>query len=49
MEKSFEELKEAKKNVLWLLNNPDGLVDMHGLAYWAKVVERLREVIKESL
>lgn len=42
----YEELQEAKKNVQWLLDNPSGLVDMHGIAYWAGVVERLREEVK---
>lgn len=45
----MEKLKEAKENVIWLLNNPDGDVDMHGLSHWAQVVERLREEIKKSL
>lgn len=45
----FQELEKAKKNVRWLLDNPDGLSDMHGLAYWAGVVERLRIEIKKSL
>lgn len=42
----YEKLEEAKENVKWLLANPDGLVDMHGLPYWAAVVERLRLEIK---
>jgi hypothetical protein len=45
----MEELNEAKKNVKWLLDNPDGLVDMHGLTYWAGVVERLRQELKAAL
>lgn len=45
----FEELETAKKNVRWLLDHPDGLADMHGLTYWAEVVERLRKEIKQSL
>lgn len=42
----YEELIKAKESVSWLLENPDGLVDMHGLAYWASVVERLRGEVK---
>lgn len=45
----LEELEEAKKNVAWLLENPEGLVDMHSIAYWAGRVETLRELIKNSL
>lgn len=45
----IEQLQEAKRNVLWLLDNADGLVDMHGLVYWAGVVERLRTEVKRSL
>ncbi len=45
----INELEIAKKNVIWLINNPDGSVDFHGLAYWAEVVENLREKIKSSL
>ena len=44
--KKYEELMKAKENVKWLLDNPDGLVDMHGLEYWAGVVERLRQEVK---
>lgn len=45
----FENLEKAKNNVRWLLDNADGLVDMHGLEYWAGVVERLRTEIKNRL
>ncbi len=45
----IEELKGAKNNVALLLDNMDLLIDMHGLVYWAGVVERLREEIKKSL
>lgn len=44
-----EKLLKAKENVIWLLKNSDGSVDMHGLVYWAGVVENLREKIKEVL
>lgn len=42
----YEELLKAKENVKWLLDNPTGLVEMKGLVYWAKVVERLREEVE---
>jgi Fe-S cluster assembly ATPase SufC len=45
MEK-YKQLLEAKENVKYLLDNPDSLIDMHGLAYWAKVVETLRQEVK---
>lgn len=45
----FEELQKAKKAVQWLLDNEGGLVDMHGLSYWAGEVERLRKEIKKLL
>ncbi len=45
----IEQLEVAKKNVIWLLNHPDGLVDMHGLASWAQVVESLRNQIKSAI
>lgn len=44
-----EQLQEAKRNVHWLVDHPRGLVDMHGLKYWAGVVERLREELQEEL
>ena len=44
-----EKLFEAKQNVRWLLDHAEGLVDMHGLKYWAGEVERLRAVVKETL
>ena len=49
MEQKIKELEEAKKNVSWLLENGDGLVDMHGIEYWAGRVEKLREEIKTKL
>lgn len=45
----LEQLKVAKENVIWLIDHNDGLIDMHGLAYWASVVEKLREEIKRTL
>lgn len=49
LQQKIKELEEAKKNVLFCLNNENGLADMHGLAYWAEVVERLRQEIKKQL
>lgn len=49
LQKKIAELDKAKKNVLWLLDNPNGSADMHGLSYWAKVVEDLVKEIKENL
>lgn len=49
LEQKIKELEEAKKAVLFCLNNAGGLADMHGLSYWAEVVERLREEIKKQL
>lgn len=44
-----EEIATAKRNVVWLLDHPNGLVDMHGLAYWAGRVESLRKQVGEVL
>ena len=49
MQELFEKLEKAKSNVRWLLDNADGLVDMHGIEYWAGTVERLRKDIKSKL
>ena len=46
---TLERLLQAKENVRWLLDHESGLVDMHGLAYWAGVVERLRKELKEIM
>lgn len=45
----IKELEVAKKNVKWLLEHPNGLIDMHGIQYWAGVVERLRTLINNSI
>ena len=42
-----DELATAKHNVKWLLDHPTGLVDMKGIAYWAKRVEQLREELRQ--
>lgn len=49
MKEKFEKLAYAKKAVAWLLENADGSVDFHGIAYWAGEVERLRNEIKQAL
>lgn len=49
MKEKIEQLEYAKRNVLWLLDNASGSVDMKGIVYWAKRVEDLREEIKNQL
>lgn len=49
MEEKIKELGYAKKAVMRCLEYDGVLVDMHGLEYWAGVVERLRKEIKEML
>lgn len=49
MEEKIKELDYAKRAVLSCLEKASVLVDMHGLEYWAGVVERLRNEIKEML
>ena len=49
MTKLIEKLQYAKKSVLWLVDHETGLVDMHGLAYWASEVERLRAEVKKLI
>ena len=43
-----DRIATAKHNVQWLLDHPMGLVDMHGIAYWAKVLEQLRTELREN-
>ena len=43
------ELEKAKDAVRFCLEHESGLVDMHGLEYWAGVVERRRKEIKEMI
>ena len=43
------ELEKAKDAVRFCLEHESGLVDMHGLSYWADVVERRRIEIKEMI
>lgn len=49
MKDKFEELEYAKKAVISCLEHDGTWVNMHGLEYWAGVVERLRKEIKEML
>ena len=43
------ELEQAKDAVRFCLEHESSLVDMHGLSYWAGVVERRRKEIKEMI
>ena len=43
------ELEKAKDAVRFCLEHEYGLVDMHGLSYWAGVVEHRRKEIKEMI
>lgn len=43
------ELEKAKDAVRFCLEHESGLVDMHGLSYWAGVVEHRRKEIKEMI
>ena len=43
------ELEKAKDSVRFCLEHDSGLVDMHGLEYWAGVVERRRIEIKKII
>jgi hypothetical protein len=46
----IDELEKAKENVIHLVNAGNGtLIDMHGLKYWAGVVERLRQEVSDML
>ena len=47
--KKVGELLEAKENVLFCLNTPNGSTNMHGLEYWAMVVEKLRKELRDVL
>lgn len=45
----INQLEYAKKAVMSCLEHDGVLVDMHGLEYWAGVVEKLRKEIKEII
>ena len=47
--KKVSDLLDAKDSVKFCLQNPTGLSGMHGLAYWAQVVEDLRKELKYVL
>jgi hypothetical protein len=49
MSDKLQDLEVAKRNVRWLLDHANGLVDMHGLTYWAGRVEALRTEIQRGL
>jgi hypothetical protein len=49
IEEKIKRLEYAKKAVISCLEKYGVLVDMHGLEYWAGVVEKLRAEIKEAL
>ena len=49
MEDKIKDLAYAKEAVLSIIRDCNCLVDMHGLVYWAKRVEDLRNQIKELL
>ena len=44
-----KKLEYAKDAVRHTLEHENGLVDFHGLSYWAGEVERLRKEIKKQL
>lgn len=44
-----KELAYARDAVAFCLEHSDGLVDMHGLPYWANRVETLRHKIKNLI
>lgn len=49
LEDKIKHLEKAKQTTQACLNDSNVLVDMHGLAYWAGEVERLRKEIRERL
>ena len=48
-EEMVAELTKAKDAVRWLLDHPNGWVNMHGLVYWAERVVALREELLGGL
>lgn len=46
---TIKQLEYAKKATKTCLEDSNCNVDFHGLSYWAKEVERLRNKIKENL
>jgi hypothetical protein len=49
MKQLIKKLQYAKDAVKYELEHESGLVDFHGLSYWAGEVERLRGEIKKAL
>ena len=49
LETAHKDLAYAKKAVQDMLDDPNCSVDFHSLEHWAGRVERLRELIKNSL
>lgn len=49
MEMLYKDLEHAKEAVESMLKDSGCSVDMHGIEYWAGRVERLRDLIKNSL
>ena len=49
MNELFKKLQYAKDACRWLIDHESGMVDFHGLTYWAGEVERLRVEIKKEL
>jgi len=50
LEQIAKDLEYAKKAVQTFLDEPNtDSIDMHGIEFWAGRVERLRELIKNSL
>ena len=46
---NIHKLIEAKENVVFCLDHPNGMVGMCGISYWAGEVERLRKELREVL
>lgn len=49
LETTIKDLEYAKDSVNYLLEHGNASVDMHGIEYWVGRVERLRELIKNSI
>lgn len=49
MEQKLKELEYAKLAVAATLASHNTLVDMHGLSYWAGVVDRLRQELLSQI
>lgn len=49
LKKKIDDLSGAKDAVRFLLDHPDGRVNMQSISFWAGEVERLRNEIKCAL